>query len=79
MRWGELLSGRAVGELHQHPQVRLLAAKAIYFYLMPIFLSLAKRPKSQWSSTPFGRMVEAAGLVLSGGEEANELSTMQNL
>jgi len=33
----------------------------------------AKRLRSHWTSSPFGKMLEGAGLVLSGGEEANEL------
>jgi len=34
----------------------------------------AKRPRSRWSSSPFGQMLEGAGMAVSGGQEANELS-----
>lgn len=45
-----------------------------YFPLTHTVLILAaKRLRSHWTSSPFGKMLEGAGLVLSGGEEANEL------
>lgn len=33
----------------------------------------AKRPRSRWSSSPFGQMLAGAGMAVSGGQEANEL------
>lgn len=45
-----------------------------YFLLtLCYFLPAVKRLRSHWTSSPFGKMLEETGMVLSGGEEANEL------